>query len=110
MSATNVNDGFRKPGVMMWKHFTAQLNNGVEVDFKESFYCGDAAGRPATKNREKDFSDSDLKFAKNTGLKFYTPESLFLDQPMTGVQKSLSFASLKKQEEPKIKQDEPKKI
>ena len=80
----------------MWKYFTAELNNEVEVDLKESFYCGDAAGRPATKNKEKDFSDSDLKFAKNTGLKFYTPESLFLDQPMTGVQKSLSFTSAKK--------------
>ena len=64
----------------------------------ESFYCGDAAGRPATKNKQKDFSDGDLKFAQNIWLKFHTPESLFLGQPMTGVQKALSFTSLKKQE------------
>ena len=91
----------------MWKHFIAELNNGVEVDYKESFYCGDAAGRPAFRNREKDYSDSDLRFAKNIGLKFFTPEALFLDEPMTGVQKSLSFTTSKKQEEPKIKQSKP---
>jgi bifunctional polynucleotide phosphatase/kinase len=50
-----------------------------EIDMKESFYCGDAAGRPKTDTRPKDFSDSDIKFASNVGLKFFTPEELFLD-------------------------------
>ena len=50
MSATS-DDSFRKPGVMMWKYFIEKLNDGIKVDMKESFYCGDAAGRPATKNR-----------------------------------------------------------
>ena len=39
-----------------------------------SFYCGDAAGRPATAERKKDFNDTDLKFAMNIGLSFKTPE------------------------------------
>ena len=46
---------------------------------EESFYCGDAAGRPKTDTRPKDFSDSDIKFAANAGLKFMTPEELFLN-------------------------------
>ena len=47
---------------------------------KGSFYCGDAAGRPKTATRPKDFSDSDIKFALNVGLTFKTPEELFLGQ------------------------------
>jgi bifunctional polynucleotide phosphatase/kinase len=46
----------------------------------KSFYCGDAAGRPKTKNRAKDFSDSDRKFAINCGLEFKTPEMYFLNE------------------------------
>jgi bifunctional polynucleotide phosphatase/kinase len=42
---------------------------------KESFFCGDACGRKG------DFSDTDLKFARNCFLKFYTPENIFLDHP-----------------------------
>lgn len=42
---------------------------------KESFYCGDAAGR---KGPPKDFSDTDLKFAINVKLPFLTPEEYFL--------------------------------
>lgn len=49
---------------------------------KESFYCGDAAGRPADwqAGAKKDFSVTDRKFAVNCGLKFLTPEELFLEQ------------------------------
>lgn len=56
----------------MWKYFvrTAKLN----VDMRKSFYCGDAAGRSSP----KDFSDSDVRFAINIGLNFFTPEHLFL--------------------------------
>lgn len=35
----------------------------------ESIYVGDAAGRPEHGTRKKDFSDSDLKFAVNLGVK-----------------------------------------
>lgn len=47
---------------------------------KESFYCGDAAGRPKTATRPKDFNDTDLKFALNVGLPFLTPEQFFLGE------------------------------
>ena len=63
LSALSTTDVYHKPNIMMWTYFRQNLNDGVEVDFKESFYCGDAAGRPASKGRSKDFSDSDLKFA-----------------------------------------------
>lgn len=38
---------------------------------KPEFYVGDASGRAG------DFSDSDLKFAENAGIPFYTPEQFF---------------------------------
>ena len=43
-------------------------------DINSSFFCGDAAGR------ENDFSDSDLKFAKNCGLRFVLPEKIFKNE------------------------------
>ena len=43
-----------------------------------SFYCGDAAGRK--QKPFNDFSNDDLLFSINLGLKFYTPEMLFLGE------------------------------
>ncbi|MES1902862.1 MAG: hypothetical protein MHPSP_002062, partial [Paramarteilia canceri] len=43
------------------------------IDMKNSFYVGDAAGR------KKDFACSDLLFAQNLAIKFHTPEEYFLD-------------------------------
>eukprot|EP00300_Choanocystis_sp_HF-7_P015246 c18987_g1_i5.p1 GENE.c18987_g1_i5~~c18987_g1_i5.p1 ORF type:complete len:432 (+),score=108.96 c18987_g1_i5:42-1298(+) len=77
-------DAYRKPALGMWRHFTENMNGGVEVDLVKSFYCGDAAGRIAgwAAGRKKDFSCSDRKFAVNIGLGFKTPEELFLgDEP-----------------------------
>eukprot|EP00210_Caulerpa_lentillifera_P002574 g2469.t1 len=67
-------DTFRKPETGMWDFF---LNKHQEVDKKLSFYVGDAAGRP------KDFSDSDLKFAENIGLAFFTPEDYFTSETLS---------------------------
>lgn len=59
----------RKPQIGMWKQLKNTLKN---VDMENSFYVGDAAGR------EKDFLDSDKKFAENIPLVFKTPEEYFI--------------------------------
>jgi hypothetical protein len=41
----------------MWNFFLESILKNNKVDMKNSFYCGDAAGR---KGPPKDFSDSDL--------------------------------------------------
>lgn len=60
----------------MWKFFAEKLSN-VKIDLKQSFFCGDAAGRKKTATRPGDFSDGDIKFALNVGVKFKLPEDLF---------------------------------
>jgi DNA 3'-phosphatase len=68
-------DIYRKPETGFITYFTDTLGHGI--DREVSFYVGDAAGRPAAKGRAKDFSDSDLMFARNAGLRFYVPEEFF---------------------------------
>lgn len=62
---------YRKPITTLWDEFFPSNFD------KESFYCGDAAGRKG------DFSDTDYKFALNIGLNFYIPEYLFLGKSNT---------------------------
>ncbi|XP_041657837.1 bifunctional polynucleotide phosphatase/kinase [Cheilinus undulatus] len=72
---------YRKPVMGMWNHLCEKANDGVTVDKAESFYVGDAAGRPenwAPGKKKKDFSCSDRLFALNIGLQFLTPEEYFL--------------------------------
>jgi len=57
-------DLYRKPRVKSFELFD-------NVDKKHSFYCGDACGR------NKDFSDTDYKFAKNLKIKFYSDYNFF---------------------------------
>ena len=75
-------DRYRKPSPAMWRHFCKNLNGALEIDMKESFYCGDAAGRPATTTSKKDFSADDKIYAQTLGLTFHTPESLFLGESL----------------------------
>lgn len=74
-------DQYRKPSLGMWDYFCKNLlgEDIKTVDKKKSFYCGDAAGRPKTATRKKDFSDTDRKFAINIGIGFKTPDELFLN-------------------------------
>ncbi|BAM38615.1 uncharacterized protein TOT_010000083 [Theileria orientalis strain Shintoku] len=136
-------DIYRKPGNLVPLHFGSApgillffekyLNSGLKIDFSDSFYVGDAAGRRLPYkvssimlrnilNRLKsidfskhryynvdgegnvvhvdanaiisrltiskmrnvfsyDFSDCDLKFAINSGMRFFTPDEYFYDLP-----------------------------
>lgn len=70
-------DVYRKPFTGMWtfvRGLLAQMKI-TEVDLDNSFYVGDALGRP------NDFSNSDLCFAKNIGLPVKSPEEFFENKP-----------------------------
>lgn len=62
----------RKPSIGMWKEFIDYIQSfGATIDMENSFFVGDAAGRPG------DHLDSDKVFAQSAGLKFMTPEEFF---------------------------------
>lgn len=63
---------YRKPLPTVWNLITQQSN-------QSNFYCGDAAGR------DGDFSNTDITFALNVGIQFYTPEHKFLNLNNFGV-------------------------
>lgn len=70
---------FKKPNPYTYEYYKT-LN--PDVDPKISCFCGDAAGRTYTDiSTERtyfiDYSDDDIQYARNIGLKFYTPEDLF---------------------------------
>ncbi|XWS10899.1 hypothetical protein CRYUN_Cryun38cG0037900 [Craigia yunnanensis] len=64
-------DPFRKPNPGMWHFMEKHFNSGITIDMDQSFYVGDAAGRP------DDHSEADIKFAQAIGLRFYVPEDYF---------------------------------
>ena len=95
-----INNGYyRKPCTGAFDVFMREY--GIDSLDNNSFYCGDAAGRPegwkykkkrtkivnkkrklaivTCKKKKKDFSSSDLFFAQNCGLKFCVPEELFVN-------------------------------
>ena len=81
--ASSTDDKYRKPLAGMWEALVEQARKEeMEISLHDSFYVGDAAGRPDNwaPGKKKDFSCSDRKFAFNVGLKFYTPEEYFLSQ------------------------------
>jgi DNA 3'-phosphatase len=59
----------RKPCLGMF--YKMMELNGFTTLHKDSYYCGDAAGRPW------DFSASDLFFAQNMNVQFKVPENVF---------------------------------
>jgi bifunctional polynucleotide phosphatase/kinase len=70
------NDKYRKPNTTLWdEHIKCNIDN--------SFYCGDAGGLVKRKINNlqipKDFSDSDLKFALNIGVKFVHRDEFIYD-------------------------------
>jgi len=68
-------DEYRKPLPTFYTIIKQKFKtNGVDI--VESFYCGDACGRI------NDHSDTDLKFALNCQIPFYTPEHIFLQKEL----------------------------
>ena len=70
-------DKYRKPhlGVgsdAMWTRMTQDLG---EADLEQSFYCGDMVGDTCQ------FSDGDLWFAKEVGIRFVHPTEMFSPPP-----------------------------
>ncbi len=59
----------KKPNKYLFDCYKKFINNKVVP--KLSFYCGDSIGRI------EDYSDMDIKFSKNLGMKFYSPEEIF---------------------------------
>lgn len=89
-------DMYRKPRTLI-------IDNYLKLD-KNSFFCGDAAGRKSTKLLKKDFTDTDYKFALNLGIKFYTPEQLFNKETRKiNYTYPIDFNSINYGEYPKIK-------
>lgn len=78
-ASTNL-DHNRKPSSLMWTIYEQMIleEQGLHINYDDSFYCGDSAGRPINpQTKSADFSDSDLKFAINCGLAFKVPEEVF---------------------------------
>ena len=72
--ASITDDRYRKPMPGSWEFIKDKFKNidWVTLDSKNKiYYIGDAFGRP------DDFSDTDIKYALNCGLKFKTPEVFF---------------------------------
>jgi bifunctional polynucleotide phosphatase/kinase len=64
-------DIYRKPRIGMYNYLKETLN--IKINKNNSFYVGDMAGR------KNDKYDTDIKFALNLKIKFYTPEEFFLN-------------------------------
>lgn len=65
-------DEYRKPSAAIWKALETRFNSNTGICLDDSFYVGDAAGRP------NDHSDDDRRFAANVGVRFMTEKQCFL--------------------------------
>lgn len=70
VSSEELHLSMRKPQIGMWKQLEKKLQK--TIDLENSFYVGDAAGRP------DDFLDSDKMFAETVKIPFKVPEEYFI--------------------------------
>jgi DNA 3'-phosphatase len=96
-----LDDHHRKPDIGMFTFLKSMLlpqdENPIppSLDFTESFFVGDAAGR-IHGLKETDHSDCDLLFAKNIGVSFFTPEQFFNIPRNRQTQSKLPFSKIAK--------------
>lgn len=79
---SNKDDMFKLPNYGTWRI----LQENLIIDTKKSFYVGDNYGNlDIIKNTKKGFSDlncSDMKFAQNIKIKFYTSKQYFKNKAL----------------------------
>ncbi|EFA83935.1 SAP DNA-binding domain-containing protein [Heterostelium album PN500] len=83
IAATTADGLLRKPNPFMWDFLVSQLcSANITINKEQSFYVGDAAGRPVNwkPGKKADFASSDKGFAMAAGIKFLTPEEFFLGE------------------------------
>lgn len=69
-------DQYRKPRIGLWTYLLETIQqSSIEINYQESFYVGDAAGRKKSAICKADHSSADLFFAINAGLSFMLPET-----------------------------------
>ena len=69
----NKKDEYKPNKILFDKFLEENKFDENEINKKESFFVGDAVGR------NSDYSDVDLKFAENIGIRCFTPEEIFFD-------------------------------
>jgi len=83
--ASTENYIYRKPLPTIWEI----IESNTKISKKNSFYCGDAAGR------DKDHNDTDYKFALNYKISFMVPEECFLENPLKE-KKTINYPNIEK--------------
>lgn len=79
------NKEYYKGGVNQRKLFDSAVSN---IDSENSFFVGDALGRP------DDFADTDRQFAEAIGLRWMSPESIFMDSDIIANKSCLTNLAL----------------
>lgn len=87
-------DVYRKPFTGLWDKY-------IICDKERSFYCGDAGGlgaRVINKDKiNKDFSDSDIKFAYNVGVRFiHRDEFIYNVSHKNNISYDVNLSNIKK--------------
>lgn len=90
------NKVYYKPNINLFHEFMNK-NSFKTINYEQSLFIGDALGR------KNDFSDSDKVFAENIGIKYHSPESIFMiDSNKLELELELSMTKLELSSNPEI--------